>query len=116
MEHRCSRRKPVSLDAVFSYRSLGLVHGRIRNIGMGGMLVETGRIRIPVYAELATSLFLDDNSTTPLRLDAVVVRSGEYGVGLMFDQLTSEMRDALHSFIYGNRQPAEGVEIAPSLH
>lgn len=102
MEHRNSPRRPVTLYTMLNYPSLGLVRGCIRDIGMGGMFVDIGRIQLPVNATLEASLMLGASGLKcHLQVEAIVVRCAERGVGLMFDELDSECRHALNRLIFG---------------
>ncbi len=106
MEHRCSLRKPLSMEVVLNYRSLGLVRGRTRNAGMGGMYIETGRIQLPVNAILDLSVILDTTrGARAFQAEAIVVHSDNEGVGIMFSNLGSELHDHLHDMIYTTQVP-----------
>jgi len=107
VEHRNSPRRPVTLYTMLNYPSLGLVRGCIRDIGMGGMFVDIGRIQLPVNATLEASLMLGASGLKcHMQVEAIVVRCAEQGVGLMFDELDSEIRNALNHLIFS----ASGVQ------
>lgn len=113
MEQRNSQRCPVSLDVILNYGSLGLVHGRVLNIGMGGMFVETGRIQLPVFASVEASLVLESGKLlAPLQIDTIVVRCVEKGIGLMFGDLPSDTRETLQHIV---RQPQSITPSASNL-
>ncbi|WP_428605760.1 PilZ domain-containing protein [Sedimenticola sp.] len=102
MEHRNSPRRPVMLYTMLNYPSLGWVRGCIRDIGMGGMFVDIGRIQLPVNATLQASLMLGASDLKcHMQVEAIVVRCAEQGVGLMFDELDSDIRHALNRLIFG---------------
>lgn len=104
MEHRCSLRRPMKVDIVLNYRSLGLVRGRSRDVGMGGMFVETGRIQIPVNAMVDVSVMLDTaDGACAFHAEAIVVHTNKGGIGMMFSDLKPGLHDLLHDLIYNER-------------
>lgn len=117
MELRNSPRRSVTLYTMLDYRSLGLVRGCIRDIGMGGMFVDIGRIQLPVNATLRASLMIGPSDLRqPIHVDAVVVRCAEQGVGLMFDELDSEIYQTLKRLIYGTVGTSRDVDCSDFLH
>jgi hypothetical protein len=110
MEQRNSQRSPVSLDVILNYGSLGLVHGRALDIGMGGMFVETGRIQLPVFATVEASLVLESTGLlAPMKIDTIVVRSVEKGVGLMFGELLPDTLETLRHLVRQSRSSTQPV-------
>ncbi|MES9870915.1 MAG: PilZ domain-containing protein [Sedimenticola sp.] len=102
MEHRCSPRKPVSMDVVLKYRGLGLVRGQTEDVGVGGMFVKTGRIRLPVNAVLDVSVIMEGaRGMSPFRTECIVVHTTDGGVGLMFCDLDESCHGLLHDLVYG---------------
>lgn len=99
MEHRCSIRKSLTLDVVINYRGLGLVRGRTRDIGMGGLFVDTGCVQLPANAMVDVAVMLD-GASRPLRIGAIVVHTRDSGAGLLFDELDPDCHDTLHQMIY----------------
>jgi hypothetical protein len=97
MEHRCAVRKPLELDVVLSYRALGFVQGRTRDVSMGGAFVETGCIQLPVNAVVQASFILSQNnaSVRSCSTEAMVVHGRENGSGLMFNDLDDEFSGML---------------------
>jgi len=97
MEHRCNRRQAVSLDANVQCRRLGRMVGRIRNIGLGGLFIETGwrRPALNTIVELLFSIPLE-GELCPCRIRALVVHRSERGVGLMFEELGPQIRSLLN--------------------
>jgi c-di-GMP-binding flagellar brake protein YcgR len=101
LEHRCSVRIPLALDVAIVCRTLGLVRGRTHNVSVGGMLVDIGRIQLPVNSLVDTSLMLrEEGEDRPYHSPAVVIHSGEPGVGLMFSDMAPELFDRLHQLIF----------------
>lgn len=107
MEHRCSVRKPIVLDVVLSCRTLGLVGGRTKDIGMGGMSVDIGRIQLPVNAIVECFLLLGGGDPVkPYRTEAMVVHAGRSGIGLLFSQLKPPLQLALQEMLFADTTPA----------
>ncbi|MES9846428.1 MAG: PilZ domain-containing protein [Candidatus Sedimenticola sp. PURPLELP] len=103
MEHRCSPRKPVSMDVVLNYRSLGLVRGQTKDVGVGGMFIKTGRIRLPVNAMVDVSVIMEGaRGMRPFRTEAIVVHTVDGGIGLMFCDLADDHHTLLHELVYGH--------------
>lgn len=93
MEHRCNARRPVSLDAVFESRALGRITCRVRDIGLGGVLVETSRLRPALNSIVALSFAVPvDGVSQWCRVLAIVVHHTDRGVGLMFEDLSPDTR------------------------
>jgi hypothetical protein len=92
MEHRYAERRPLALDVVLSYRALGFVQGRTRDVSIGGMFVETGCIQLPVNAVVQASLVLspENGVTSNFSTEAMVVHSKTDGSGLMFNDLDQD--------------------------
>ncbi len=102
---------------MLNYPSLGLVRGCIRDVGMGGMFVDIGRIQLPVNATLEVSLMFGPSTLkTPMLIEAIVVRCAEKGVGLMFDELDSEIRYALSHLVFGAAGINESDGCSEFLH
>ena len=101
MEHRCSVRVPLALDVVIKSRSLGLVSGRTRNVGVGGMLVDTGPARLPVNTLVETSLvMLEQGREQVYDAFAVVIHSSDGGTGLMFSDMDPALFNRLHQLVF----------------
>jgi hypothetical protein len=96
VEHRCNARRPVSLDAVVGSRALGRITCRVRNISLGGVLVEIPRLKPAVNSivELSFAVPLDEANQC-CRVVAIVVHHTERRVGLMFEELGPETRRAV---------------------
>jgi len=60
MEHRYSIRKALVLDIELNHLRLGRVRCRTRDVGMGGMLVDTGSFWLPVNSIVKVALRLLD--------------------------------------------------------
>ncbi len=96
MEHRCASRKPVMLDVVVTYQALGLVQGQTVNISLGGMLIETGCVELPINALVKTSFYLHENGKhKACSIDAMVMHSAPGQAGVMFNDLNSNLHTGL---------------------
>jgi len=94
MEHRCALRKPVTLDIVITYQALGLIQGQAMNVSLGGMLIETGCVELPVNALVKASFYLHEKGKyRPCSIDAMVMHSAPGQAGVMFNDLN----DSLHA-------------------
>ncbi|MCP3662210.1 MAG: PilZ domain-containing protein [Gammaproteobacteria bacterium] len=102
MEQRIAVRRPIAIDVVLSYGGLGLVSCRTRNISLGGMFVEAGRISLPMFARVKASVLLEaagiDDS---FQAEARILHVREHGMGLQFDQLSPAFHQALHQLLQG---------------
>lgn len=109
IEHRWALRQEAGLPVSIACRSLGLlVRGRLRNISNGGALVQLRpapplnapvELILPVYPRLSMRSY---------RLPAIVTRSDEAEIGLMFDRIEPDTWAALLSHLRG--AGVEGVE------
>jgi hypothetical protein len=99
MEHRCSVRKPIEFQLLLYKHGLPVQSGVSRNLGLGGLFIETGvnEWRKNEYLEVE---FLGHDGNPIMKLAAVVVHHSEQGVGLMFDALSSEQRRILRSWLF----------------
>ena len=86
MEHRLSLRTPLTMNVAIYYNSLGLLQGRSLDVSRNGMFVQTGHLVLPLHAmvDVAYPLDASSNGIHPQRTPAMVVRTTDAGVGLMF--------------------------------
>ena len=85
MEHRWTARKQTAFEAVIRYPGLGLVCGKVKNIGSGGMYLETGVIALSPNMPVDVTVRVRKGGTDDVcRLPAWVVWTGPSGAGLMF--------------------------------
>jgi len=102
MEHRCALRKQVTLDVVITYQALGLVQGRTMNMSLGGMLIGTGCVELPVNALVKTSFYLyENNKQKPCSIDAMVMHSASGQAGIMFNDLNDDLHAGLQLLLNG---------------
>jgi len=99
MEHRWGQRTPLTCEVLIGQRSHKLVRGRIRDVSIGGMFVETPKARLAVHS-VVDIVFVEHWGRVIRihRLPAVVVRASTTGVGVMFGQLNPKEYSTLMSF------------------
>jgi PilZ domain len=101
VEHRWSKRKPIALDVLVHYRSFGVVRGKARDIGVGGMFVETGAITLNLNALVEVNVRTQKDVTDrPYRLRALVVRTAPHGAGLMFRSFDQASYGVLRELLF----------------
>ena len=116
LEHRCSERRVLTLNVVLNHRGIGLVRGRTCDICMGGMFVETGRIRLSLNALVeATLLFPEQGATHIHRAEAMVVHHKGSGAGLMFHDIDDGLHERLYDLLYRHPQPLGGLDDRPQM-
>jgi len=103
MEHRCSVRKSIGFQLLLYKHGLPVQSGTCINMGLGGMLVDTGdrQWRKNEYLEVE---ILGQAGNAAMRLPAVVVHQTPQGVGVMFDAVTSEQRRTLRAWLFGRAE------------
>jgi len=99
MEHRCSVRKSIEFQLLLYKHGLPIQSGISRNLGLGGMFINTGTYpwRKNEYLEVE---ILSSDGNSGMRLPAVVVHHSEHGVGLMFDAISNEQRRILRRWLF----------------
>ena len=99
MEHRCSVRKPMEFQLMLYKHGLPVQRAVSRNLGLGGMLIDTGTTtwRKNEYLEVE---FIDADGSPGMRVPAVVVHQSEQGAGLMFDGIGGEQRRRLRAWLF----------------
>lgn len=86
MENRWSMRRLLALDVRLFYRGWEFRGCKTRDIGLGGMFVETGDVPLPKYAPVELVFARRGGRRFKARrtIKARVVRVADSGVGLMF--------------------------------
>ena len=115
MEHRCSVRKSLELQLLLYKHGLPVQSGTCINIGLGGMLFDTGdrQWRKNEYLEVE---ILGRAGEAAMRLPAVVVHQSPKGVGVMFDAVTNEQRRILRSWLFSHtKQQAAPTEVSQAV-
>ena len=111
MEHRFNQRKEMSLDVMIDHQGLGFVNAQSINVSMGGMFIDTGRIRLPSNSAVKIFFTLDTECNNRTHdISGIVVRSTEHGVGIMFDGMSNNCNSALYSTIHGKSIESESVD------
>ena len=100
MEHRCSTRNLVVLNAVLDCRSFGLVPAKVRDVGLGGMFVETGLITLRPNTPVEVAVSVQSNGVNKRHhFRALVVWTERCGAGLMFRSFDDAAYGALHKLV-----------------
>jgi hypothetical protein len=87
MDRRWGMRKPVGLDVVIDNQPSCLLPGRIGNVSVGGLFVQTEAANLNPNARVEVVLMLQQgNGTSVYRMPAMVVRLTPNGAGLRFDE------------------------------
>lgn len=100
MEHRCSVRKPLGFQLLLYKHGLPIQSGVCRNLGLGGLFIETGPRdwRRNEYLEVE---ILGANGLPSMRLAVVVIHHDmKKGAGLMFDAVTGAQRRRLRDWLF----------------
>ncbi|WP_303901036.1 PilZ domain-containing protein [Thiohalomonas denitrificans] len=103
MEHRRGRRKRVQMHAVVRYEELGLFSGRVRDIGTGGMGIETGPIVIPRDARVEVHFRFPGDDQAGYALAAAIAWTAHGEMGLAFQEPAPEVMQKLYAELYGAR-------------
>lgn len=81
MEHRYSRRRPADFKAVIYRNDMPVALGRVRNLGGGGLFIESYFGELSVNQPLEIEIFSADNDFRNNRLRAIVVHRTGDGFG-----------------------------------
>ena len=101
MENRWSTRKPVTGTVVVDSPRLGKIRSTLCDISLGGALVETGNITLPLNSPVSVAFnLLTGDHRGDYRLHAVVVRRSLAGAGLLFQDLDTETIRSLRAILY----------------
>jgi len=111
MEHRCSVRKPIEFQLLLYRQGLPVQNAVSRNLGLGGMLIDTGARawRKNEYLEVE---ILGCNGKSGTRLPAVVVHYSTRGIGVVFDAISGKQRRTLRTCLYDSN-PVTAAEPHP---
>ncbi len=102
MEHRWSARRFLGSEVTVSHPRYGIVHALLRDISLGGMFVETGRVELPVNTPVIASFMLQNGSgASHHRLNAMVVRTTDNGAALMYLDSSADTIRPLRQVLYG---------------
>ena len=109
MEHRCSVRKPIEFQLLLYKHGLPVQSGICRNLGLGGMFIDTGDRdwRKNEYLEVE---ILGKDGKPSMRVPAVVVHHSAKGAGIMFDAVSNHQRRLLRNWLF-DRQLQQPVVV-----
>ncbi len=96
MEHRWSVRQPHQCSVIVDCPRIGLAATRLRDIGVGGMFVETDKVDLPLNAMINVAFALEREEFC---LPAIVVRRTDRGAGLMFLESEPDVMQSLRSVL-----------------
>ena len=83
MEHRLHQREPTSYQAIVTYPPLGLVLGRVCDISVRGMSIDTTPITLNLDTPVKVTIRFRENGQDHLfRFDALVVWTQDGRAGL----------------------------------
>ncbi len=99
MEHRCSVRKPLGFQLLLYKHGLPVQSGVCRNLGLGGLFVETAERdwRRNEYLEVE---IIARPGVPSMRLPAAVAHFDRTGAGLMFDAVSVAQRRRLRDWLF----------------
>lgn len=105
MEHRCSRRVPLNINALIYKHGVPVAMGRIKNGSSHGLFVETdyGDVRELQTLEIEILLGQRLKGDRRCRIAALVVRKATYGMGLEVEVLEDQNARPLKQFIEQRR-------------
>ena len=114
MEHRWSARRAVTGNVIVECPRMGLVRAALRDISLGGMLIETSAVVLPLNAPVSVVFDLPaDDGNEGYCLQAMIVRHAARSAGIMFldpgSDVIRSMRDALYGEIPVVAQRAEAA-------
>lgn len=116
MEHRCSRRKPITAEVIVECPRVGLVRADMLDVSLGGLLLETRSGVLPLNAAVSVIFDLPASERSGgFCLQAMVVRHTPTGAGLMFLDPDVDTVRSMRNSLYGRTQSGEsrGAEISP---
>jgi hypothetical protein len=106
MDHRWSARKPVDGSVVVECSRVGKVSAIMRDISLGGMLIDTGPVAVPLKSRVIVGFYLVPNDQYSwYRLNATAVRHTEQGTAMIFLDCEGETIRALRAALYGPPVP-----------
>lgn len=97
IEHRLHARERVTCEAILSYPPLGIVLGRIHDVSLEGIAVDTTPITLNLNTPVNVTIKLQTKGRERLcRFPALVVWSSNGRAGLMLRSTDSAASGALH--------------------
>lgn len=97
MEHRWNERKDTDFQVLLYRQGHAAITGRLRNLGLEGMYIETGPRDLAEGMVLHVAFSLEGQTGKQhLRLPALVVHHSEQGVGMMlFRPMTTQLLERI---------------------
>lgn len=101
MEHRCSRRVPLNINALIYKHGAPVAMGRIKNGSYHGLFVETDYEDVRELQKLELEILLGQRikGNQRCRISALVVRKCSFGIGLELEALEDQGARPLKKFI-----------------
>lgn len=100
MEHRYSKRKPMDFSVMVSCPRVGMFRGRVLNLSLGGMHVQSDCVVIPMYAPVMVAFQPDpDDPQLCLQVPGMVIHQHGNAFGLMFDELDTDCTRTLRGLL-----------------
>lgn len=113
MEHRWTTRKQHECRVFVECHYGGSFLARVRDVGLGGMFIETTAARLPLHAPVEVAFKLgDDKYRDEFRLEAMVIRHSDGGVALAFLETATDILGALRGRYYDADIPAAPLSAA----
>lgn len=101
MEHRWSTRKPIKANAIVESPNRGKICATLRDVSLGGALVETDIENLPINTPVSVAFrLLPGDHGGDYRLHATVVRHQGGGAGLLFQDLDIDTIRSLRATLY----------------
>ena len=116
MEDRYNQRKALSLEIMLSVRELGLMSGTTRNVSLGGMSVDIGRISLEKnqLVDIVFPVNCGDESRQ-CKAKAMVAHSSLGNIGLMFSELDSNVTQMLRKLLFGYATVSQRAYLAQNI-
>lgn len=101
MEHRCSRRIPLNINALIYRHGAPVAMGRIKNASGHGLYLETDYQNVRELQKIELEVLLGRRSKGKDRcqVTALVARKSQFGYGLDLEMLDDESSHALLEYI-----------------
>ncbi len=100
MEQRSSERKAVSMEAVVGCPRFGLIRGKIRDLGFGGLYISAETSIVPIGADVTITFHpSDDFDDGPLSIRGKVAHQSLQGFGIEFSGLDAQSQRVLDELL-----------------
>jgi hypothetical protein len=103
MEHRWNARTPLNRRAVIEDRHMGAIPAAVHNMSPEGAWAHTGPLPLARYAAVVVHFPPGwDDGLDGCRFEGVVMHRSNEGIGIAFDELDTDTREALHAALLVN--------------